>query len=173
MNAMSKHRYLPLIVGFLMTGAPVVAGQVTTVKPGEPVERHLSVDEKFREWSLAATATDDVKRVKVCRVQDLCKMRFKEGHTPRTRVRNLVLPLQIVDETTPVSEVFTRQVRQAVENLRDKRVTVRFIGYTDDAPLAGRDETIYGNHVSLSKALASRVALAMQTTLKVPSSAIE
>ena len=173
MNAMSKHRYLPLIVGFLMTGAPVVAGQVTTVKPGEPVERHLSVDEKFREWSLAANETDEVKRVKVCRVQDLCKMRFKEGHTPRTRVRNLVLPLQIVDETTPVSEVFTRQVRQAVENLRDKRVTVRFIGYTDDAPLAGRDETIYGNHVSLSKALASRVALAMQTTLKVPSSAIE
>jgi flagellar motor protein MotB len=34
-------------------------------------------------------------------------------------------------------------------------VTVRFIGYTDDAPLTGRDEQTYGNHLSLSKARAS------------------
>jgi len=171
---MSKHRYLPLIVGFLMTGAPVVAGQVKTAKPGEQVERHVSSDEKFREWALAATQTDEVKRVKVCRVENLCKMRYKDGQTPRTRVRNLVLPLRYESETSPVSEVSTRQVRQALDNLRDKRgVTVRFIGYTDDAPLAGRDESIYGNHVSLSKALASRVALAMQTTLGLPPSAIE
>ena len=27
------------------------SGQIKTAKPGEPVERHLSGDEKFREWS--------------------------------------------------------------------------------------------------------------------------
>ena len=101
-------------------------------------------------------------------------MRFKEGQTPRTRVRNLVVPLRYEDETTPISEDFTRQVRQALDNLRDKQgVTVRFIGYTDDAPLTGRDESHYGNHLSLSKARAHRVALAMQETLGLPSSAIE
>jgi hypothetical protein len=52
-------------------------------------------------------------------------------------------------------------------------VTVRFIGYTDDAPLTGRNERIYGNHLSLSKARAHRVALAMQEVLKLPTSAIE
>ena len=174
MNGMSKHRYLPLIIGLLMTGAPAAAGQVNTARPGEPVERHLSGDEKFREWSLDANQSDDVKRVKVCRVENLCQMRFKDGLTPRTRVRNLVLPLRYENETSPVSEVSTRQVRQALDNLRGKRgVTVRFIGYTDDAPLTGRDESIYGNHVSLSKALANRVAVAMQETLGLPPSSIE
>ena len=63
-------------------------------------------------------------------------------------------------------EDFIEQVRQALDNLRDKQnVTVRFIGYTDDAPLTGRDERIYGNHLALSKARAHRVALAMQEAL--------
>ena len=119
-------------------------------------------------------ATDDIKRIKVCRVETVCKMRFKDGETPRTRVRNLVAPLRYEDETIPISEDFTRQVRQALDNLRDKQgVTVRFIGYTDDAPLTGRDESTYGNHLSLSKARAQRVALAMQETLGLPASAIE
>ena len=101
-------------------------------------------------------------------------MRFKEGHTPRTRVRNLIVPLRYDNEAMSISEDFTRQVRQALNNLRDKQgVTVRFIGYTDDAPLTGRDESTYGNHLSISKARAHRVALAMQETLGVPTSAIE
>src|SRR5256885_14967189 len=55
------------------------AGQIKTAKPGEPVERQLSGDQKFREWSLDANVADDIKRIKVCRVEDVCKMRFKEG----------------------------------------------------------------------------------------------
>ena len=54
---MSKHRYLLLIVGLLIVAASAIAGQVNTakpaqintVKPGEPVERHLSADQTFRE----------------------------------------------------------------------------------------------------------------------------
>lgn len=117
---------------------------------------------------------DDIKRIKVCRMETLCKLRYTEGHGRRARVRNLVVPLRYEDETTPISEDFTRQVRQALQNLRDRqRVTVRFIGYTDDAPLTGRDERIYGNHLSMSKARALRVALAMQGILGLPTSAIE
>src|SRR5947208_292381 len=101
-------------------------------------------------------------------------MRFREGQTPRMRVRNLVAPLRYEDESNPINEAFTRQVQQAVDNLRDRQgVTVRFIGYTDDAPLTGRDEQTYGNHLSLSKARAQRVALAMQEKLGLPGSAIE
>ncbi len=207
---MSKRRHLPLIVGLLMMTVSAGVGQVNTAKPGEPVERHLSGDQTFREWSQdmmtvsagagqvntakpgesverhlsgdqtfrershAPDRTDDIKRVKVCRVETVCKMRYREGHTPRTRVRNLVVPLRHEDETIPISEAFTKQVRQALYNLRDKQgVTVRFIGYTDDAPLTGRDESTYGDHLSLSKARAHRVALAMQETLGLPTSAIE
>src|SRR5690349_9597627 len=146
---MRQLRHLLLIVGLLMMTAPAVIGQVNTAKPGEPVERHLSSDQTFREWSHDSNSTNQVKRIKVCRVETVCKMRYKEGQTPRTRVRNLVLPLHYGDEAIPISDTFARQVRQALENLRNKQgVTVRFIGYTDDAPLTERDESIYGNQLA-------------------------
>ncbi len=171
---MSKQRYLLLIAGFLMMTAPACVGQVNTAKLGEPVERHLSSDQTFREWSHDSNPTNETKLIKVCRVQTVCKMRYREGQTPRTRVKNLVVPLRYEDENTPISEAFTRQVRQALNDLRDRRgVTVKFIGYTDDAPLTGLDESTYGNHLSLSKARAHRVALAMQEILGLPASAIE
>src|SRR5690349_1531219 len=171
---MRQLRHLLLIVGLLMMTAPAVIGQVNTAKPGEPVERHLSSDQTFREWSHESDSTDDTKLIKVCRVQAVCKMRYREGQTPRTRVRNLVAPMRYEDENTPISDAFTRQVREALDNLRDKRgVTVRFIGYTDDAPLTGLDESNYGNHLSLSKARAQRVALEMRKILGWPASGSE
>src|SRR6267142_2809309 len=171
---MSKQRHLLLIVGLLLMTAPACIGQVNKAKPGEPVERHLSSDQAFREWSHDSNSTDKTKLIKVCRAENVCKMRYREGQTPRTRVRNLAAPLRYEDENTPISDAFTRQVRQALDNLRDKRgVTVRIIGYTDDAPLTGLDESTYGNHLSLSKARAHRGALEMQKILGLPASAIE
>jgi flagellar motor protein MotB len=171
---MCKHRHLSLIVGFLIMAASAGAGQVNLLKPGQPVERHLSGDQTFQEWSHDAGQTDGMKRIKVCRVETVCKMRYREGYTPRTRVRNLVMPLRYEDETISIPENFTKQIRQALDNLRDKHgVRVRFIGYTDDAPLTGRDESTYGDHLSLSKARAQRVALAVREVLELPSSMIE
>src|SRR5713226_7606841 len=152
---MSIQRHLLLIVGFLIRAAPVGIGQVNTAKPTEPVERHLSSDQTMKQWALDSNRTDDIKRIKVCRVENVCKMRYE-------------------DENVPISDAFTKQVQQALNNLRDKQgVTVRFIGYTDDAPLTGSDESTYGNQLSLSKARAQRVALAMQKILGLPASAIE
>src|SRR6185437_3787168 len=147
---MSEQRHLPLVVGLLMMTSAVCIGQVNTAKPGEQAERHLSSDETMKEWSLNPSQTDNVKRIKVCRVETVCKMRYKDGQTPRTRVKNLVMPLRYEDETAPISDAFIKQVRRALNNLQDKQgVTVRFIGYTDDAPLTGRDESVYGNQLSL------------------------
>jgi flagellar motor protein MotB len=146
---------------------------------GRALNRRVEVEVWYDETRDAlrdqeVVVAEDIKRVKVCRMETVCKLRFKEGHARRARVRNLVVPLRYEDETTAVSEDFTHQVRQALENLRDKQhVTVRFIGYTDDLPLSGRNERIYGNHLSLSKARAHRVALAMQESLGLPSSAVE
>jgi flagellar motor protein MotB len=160
-----------------MMTAAAGAGQVNTLntaKPGEPTERHLSSDQTFKQWSLEPNGIDDVKRIAVCRVETVCTMRFREGQTPRMRVKNLVAPLRYEDETIPISSDFTKRIRQALDNMRDKQgVTVRFIGYTDDAPLTGRDESTYGNHLSLSKARAQRVALDVQEALGLPVSAIE
>src|SRR3954470_3659700 len=171
---MSIQRHLLLIVGFLIAAAPAGIGQVNTAKPGQPVERQLSSDQTFKEWAHDSNQTDNIKRIKVCRVENVCKMRFKEGQTPRTRVKNLVMPLRYQDENISIPDAFTKQVQQALNNLRNKQgVTIRLIGYTDDAPLTGRDETLYGNQVALSKARAQRVALATQKILGLPASAIE
>src|SRR5260370_29543664 len=149
-------------------------GRVNPAKRGGTVERHLSSDQTFREWSHDSNSTDNTKLIKVWRTENVCKMRYREGQTPRTRVRKLVAPLRYEDENTPISDAFTKQIRQALDNLRDKRgATVRFIGYTDDAPLTGPDESTYGNHLSLSKARAHHAALAIQEILGLPASAIE
>ena len=146
---------------------------------GRALNRRVEVDVWYDEVHEAlkseeVVVSDEIKRVKICRMETVCKLRYREGQARRARVRNLVVPLRYEDETTPISEEFTRQVRQALSNLHDKQgVKVRFIGYSDDAVLTGRDERIYGDHLALSKARAHRVALAMQETLELPSPAIE
>src|SRR2546422_8919902 len=99
---MSTRRHLLLIVGFLMMTAPAVIGQGKTAKPGEPLERHLSSDQTFREWSHDSNPPDATKLIKVCRVETGSKMRYREGNTPRTRVRNLAVPLRHDDEAPPI-----------------------------------------------------------------------
>jgi len=150
-----------------------------TTADGRALNRRVEVEvwydqpkESLREEEVLVAA--DFKQIKVCRVETVCKMRYLEGHARRARVRNLVAPLRYEDDTAGLTEEFTRQVRQAVHNLRDKQnVRIRFIGYTDDVPLTGRAASIYGNHLALSKARAHRVALAMQETLGLPSTVFE
>src|SRR5438034_1953904 len=91
---MSKQRHLLLIVGLLLMTAPACIGQVNTAKPGEPVERHLSSDQTFREWSHDSNSTDKTKLIKVCRAENVCKMRYREGQTPRTRSEEHTSELQ-------------------------------------------------------------------------------
>ena len=116
---------------------------------------------------------EDFKRVKVCRMETLCKMRFKEGHARRARLKNLAPPLHFDDEAARLPEPFVEHIRKAVANLAGKQnVVVRFIGYTDDRPLTGRNERIYGTSLALSKARAQRVALAVQEALQLPTAAV-
>jgi len=117
---------------------------------------------------------DDIKRIKVCRMETVCKLRYKEGQGRRARIKNLVVPLHYEDEAAPVTEEFVKQIGQALTNLSDKpHVTVRFIGYTDDAPLSERDARIYGDQLALSKSRALRVSLAVQEALNLETAAVE
>jgi flagellar motor protein MotB len=116
----------------------------------------------------------EMNRIKVCRVETVCKVRYKEGQSKRARIKNLVEPLRFDEETTAISDDFVSKVRQALINLVNKEhVVVKFIGYTDNLPISGRAERIYGDAVGLSKARARRAALAVQDALKIPTSAID
>ncbi|MDH5204376.1 MAG: OmpA family protein, partial [Hylemonella sp.] len=117
---------------------------------------------------------EKLKRIKVCRIEQMCRLSYKLGHGKRTRVKNLVGPLHYDDDTTEIAPEYGQKLMQVLHDLRDKQgVTVKFIGYTDNTPLVGRNERIYGNHVGLSKARARRVALALQEALRLPASAVE
>ena len=115
----------------------------------------------------------ETNRVKVCRVETVCKLRYKEGHAKRARIRNLIAPLHIDDETMGIPAEFHQKIRQALADLAGKQnVAVKFIGFTDNAPLSGREERIYGSHLGLSRARARRAALAVQDVLKLPAAAV-
>ena len=115
----------------------------------------------------------EIKRVKVCRMETVCKLRYVDGHAKRARVQNLVAPLRYEADAIDVTAEFIGQVQQALANLGDKdNVVVKFVGYTDASPLTGRTARIYGDHLGLSRARARRVALAVQDALELPTAAI-
>ncbi|MCG6909779.1 MAG: OmpA family protein [Deltaproteobacteria bacterium] len=114
-----------------------------------------------------------VKRIKICRTETVCKLRYKEGHAHRARVKNLVSPLQYDQGMAEIPAPFLQQIRQALTNLHGKEnLTVKFTAYTDNLPLEGRDKRIYGDHEGLSKAVARRIALAVQESLGLPDGAL-
>jgi flagellar motor protein MotB len=115
-----------------------------------------------------------VNRIKVCRTETVCKMRYKEGHSHRVRIKNLIAPMHYDAAMVTVPEEFLQQIRQALINLHGKEnIAIKFIAYSDTTPLEGRDERIYGDHVGLSKAVARRVALAVHDALKQSDVALE
>ena len=135
---------------------------------GRAANRRVAVEIWYDEFK-DATGTEefvvknDIKQVKVCRMETVCKLRYIEGHERRARVQNLVAPLHYDDASPQLSPTFVAQVQRTLENLRDKQhVVAKFIGYTDNSPLAEREARIYGDHETLSKARARRVAVAIQ-----------
>ncbi len=118
-------------------------------------------------------AADKLNRIKVCRKETVCKLRYKAGSAKRARLRNLVEPLRLEETQVEIPDEFVRQVKEVLNNLRDKQnVVVRFVGHTDNLPLSDRQQRIYGGHDALSKARARRVALAMAEALNVSHSSV-
>ena len=129
------------------------------------------ISEKLVDKEVLVSA--EMNRIKVCRVETVCKLRYKEGHAKRGRVKNLVAPLRYDAQSSEIPASFLEQLREAMHNLRAKQnVVIKFIGHSDNLPLTGRDARIYGNALGISKARSRRVALAVQDALGLPSAAI-
>ena len=118
-------------------------------------------------------AAQQLNRIKVCRKETVCKLRYKKGNAKRARLRNLVSPLRMEEGQSEIPAEFIRQIKEVQKNLNDKtNVVIRFVGHSDNYPLSDRQQRIYGNHTALSKARARRVALAMSDALKLPNTAV-
>lgn len=139
------------------------------------VEVEIWYDEQIAQFSLEEILVPhQIDRVKVCRMETVCKLSYLEGHAKRARIQNVVAPLYFDSDKIEVSDSFINSVREGLSNLGDKNnVVVKFVGYTDDAPLSERAERIYGTQVGLSKARARRAALAVQDHLRLPTAMID
>lgn len=113
------------------------------------------------------------QRIMVCRVETMCKLRYKAGHSRRAKLRNLVPPFNYDETISEVPPDYLHKLRQALQNLSNKdNVQMHFVGHTDNIPLTGRDERIYGDHIGISKAHARRLAIAVQEALGLPNKAV-
>jgi hypothetical protein len=79
---------------------------------------------KAREADEEVLVQQQIKQIKVCRVQTLCKLSFKEGEARRSRLSNVVPPLHYEEDNVQVSPAFLEQVRKTLDNLRDKQNVV-------------------------------------------------
>ncbi len=146
---------------------------------GRALNRRVEVQVWYDELEEALTQEEvvlenEIRQIKVCRMETVCKLRYQEGHARRARVQHLVAPLHYDPASVALTPEFEAQIARTLDNLRDKHnVVVKFIGHTDASPLAEREARIYGDHVSLSKARARRVALAVKDALALPAEAIE
>jgi outer membrane protein OmpA-like peptidoglycan-associated protein len=139
------------------------------------VEVEVWYDEVKEGTALAEIlVAEEYRRVKVCRIEQLCRLRYIDGNERRTRLQNVVAPVRFGDEAVEVTPQYVEQIRQALGNLSDRyNVLVKFIGYTDDAPLSERNERIYADHLGIARAQARRVALAVQDELRLATSAVD
>ena len=132
----------------------------------DEVEQGTALDEVLVE--------EEFRRIKVCRIEEVCRLRYVDGNERRTRVQNVVAPIRFGEEAVEVPETYIEQIGEAFANLNDRHnVLVKFIGYTDDSALSDRNQRIYGDHVGLSRAQARRVALAVQEALNLPTAAVD
>ena len=154
-----------------------VAGNDTAA--GRAQNRRVEVEVWYDEVSEKRVEREvlveqEITRVSVCRIETVCKLTYREGHAQRARLRNVIAPLHYDEQNMEIPSAFLEQLQEALVNLRTKQnVVVKFVGHTDSLPLSGRDARIYGTSLSLSKARAHRVALAVQDALRLPSQAVQ
>ena len=151
----------------------------SATEEGRQLNRRVEVEVWYDEISEKQVEKEvivprDVNRVKVCRTETVCKLRYKDGHSHRARVKNLIAPLHYDEGFADVPDVFLGQIRHAFANFNGKQnLVVKFIAYTDNIPLKGRNERIYGDKTGLSKAVARRISIAVQEAMRLSNSAVE
>ena len=112
-------------------------------------------------------------QLKVCRVVERCIYKRRVGNFQKIQLINAIKPVRYQGTQVEVSEGFLTKVAKALDEVSDMpNVGIRVIGHTDNQPLTGAVERIYGDNVNLSKALANRVARSLQDRFRLRNDSI-
>lgn len=130
--------------------------------------RYFELDQEARDAQRRAEALQ-LNRVKVCRQETVCKLRYTAGTDQRARLKNLVSPLRLQPGQVDLPAAFVRRIQEVRNTLLDKpNLTIHFVGHTDGAPLPEGPAELYDDQMALSRAEARRVALAIADQLNLP-----
>ena len=96
-----------------------------TTEEGRQLNRRVEVQVWYDEIIENQTEKEvvvprEIHRIKVCRTETVCKLRYKDGHVHRARIKNLISPLHYDKGMLGVPEEFLQQVRRAMTNLGGK-----------------------------------------------------
>ena len=166
MTAMSKHRYL-----WLLIAAPIAltarAQDVVETSRGEKVERNLSTDEPLRPWAHDPNLLQKESG-------DRVEMRPVHAERMATvKLTDVVPPIRFDSGVADISQTYVESLRKALDDLRDRHnVRLHLSGHADDQPLSDQLARVYGDNEGLSRERAGEVAEFLQNRLALPAEAI-
>ncbi|MBN1379187.1 MAG: OmpA family protein [Gammaproteobacteria bacterium] len=115
----------------------------------------------------------DLTQLKICHVVKRCIYKRKVGKYQKVQLINAIAPMRYEGTQLEVTPAVLGQVASALSQVEGMpNVSLRIIGHTDNQPLNGAAERIYGDNLNLSKALANRVARVLQDEFRLRNDAI-
>src|SRR5262249_4009065 len=167
MTAMIKRLKLSLVVVLLI--APVGAALADEAAPpdeskqGEQVERHLSPDQTFRQWSQSPNQPEGEGG-------DQLETRKVVGQKLETvKLKNVVPPIHFESGVAKIPPSYVEKLQKILESMRyRKNVRVHFVGHADSQRLSGELARTFGDNWGLSRERAGEVAEYFKKTLGLP-----
>jgi outer membrane protein OmpA-like peptidoglycan-associated protein len=149
---MPRHRHLLLLFGYLMA-APAGAEPVDVTDLGEPVERHVSGDQTFRQWVQDQALLDSERG-------DRLETRQVIGEQVETvKLKNVVPPIRFESGVARIPQNYVDKLAEVLESVRHRRnVRVHFVGHADSQPLSEALARVFENNSGLSRERAGEVA---------------
>jgi flagellar motor protein MotB len=164
---MSMHRYLLILFGGCLVGPLAGAASVTEAGLGEPVERQLSDDQTFRQWTQDPASLDTERG-------DRIEVREVAGKKVETvKLRNVIPPIRFESGVAKIPPSYVDKLAEVLDGVRQRaNVRVHFVGHADSQALSGDLARVFQDNAGLSRERAGEVAEYFKTALALPPEAI-
>ena len=158
---MSRHHTL-LLLAFVL---PSLASAEPLALPGketlsEPVERHLSGDQTFQQW------TQDPALLTVDRGDRLEKREVVGQAIETVKLRNVVPPIRFESGVAKIPPNYVDKLAEVLDSVSQRtNVRVHFVGHADSQQLSGDLVRVFEDNAGLSRERAGEVAEYFKTAL--------